>query len=364
MPFEIVRNDLVCMQVDAVVNTANPNPVVGSGLDAHIHRSAGPELLAARQKIGKISVGKAAVTPGYRLPARYVIHTVGPVWRGGILGEERQLYSCYAASLALALEHGCASVAFPLISTGNYRFPKDRALSVAISAIREFLSEHEMQVSLVVFDRESFRLSEQRSREVSSYIDEHYVRQVIRQEYTPDPNGVPWAERPIRAEASRVYEEYAPTVSERPREAAPRAKAVRKSEALRPRRAPAVQSPSLDQLLRNLDAGFSETLLTLIDQSGRKDSHIYNRANVSRQHFSKIRKNPEYKPTKATAIAFAIALELDLAQTRDLIGRAGYALTSSSIFDVIVMYFIEHKIYDLYQINLALFEHDQNLLGQ
>ena len=364
MPFQIVRNDLVHMQVDAIVNTANPDPIVGSGLDAGIHQAAGPELLAARQKIGKISVGKAAVTPGFQLPARYVIHTAGPIWRGGILGEERQLYRCYTSALTLALEYGCNSVAFPLISTGNYRFPKDRALSIALQAIRDFLSEHEMQIFLVVFDRESFRLSEALSREVSSYIDEHYVRQVIRQEYAQEPDRAIWAERPSRAEDSRICEASFEAPSGPFRDAAPHPASPRKSPLARPRRTPAAPPLSLDQLLRKLDAGFSETLLTLIDRAGKKDSEVYKKANISKQHFSKIRNNPDYKPTKATAVAFAVALELDLDQTRDLIGRAGYALTNSSVFDVIVTYFIERRIYDLYQINLALFEHDQSLLGQ
>ena len=364
MPFQIIRNDLVHMPVDAIVNTANPDPIVGSGLDAGIHQAAGPELLAARQKIGKISVGKAAVTPGFQLPARYVIHTAGPVWRGGILGEEHQLYRCYTSALELAAEYGCGSVAFPLISTGNYRFPKGKALSIAVQAIREFLSDHEMQIFLVVFDRESFRLSEALSREVSSYIDEHYVRQVIRQEYVQDINQAIWPEHPSRAEESRMYEAFSEAPSGPFRDAAPQPKVSRKSPLIRPRVSQTAPAPSLDQLLKKLDAGFTDTLLALIDQTGKKDSEVYKKANISKQHFSKIRNNPDYKPTKATALAFAIALELDLTQTRDLIGRAGYALTNSSVFDVIIRFFIEQRIYDLYQINLALFEHDQPLLGQ
>ena len=259
MPFEIVRNDITNMRVDAIVNTANPDPIVGSGLNAGIHQAAGPELLAARQKIGKISVGKAVITPGYRLNARYVIHTAGPVWRGGILGEEYQLYRCYTSALELAAEYGCNSVAFPLISTGNYRFPKGKALSIAVQAIREFLSEHEMQIFLVVFDRESFRLSEALSREVSSYIDEHYIRQVIRQEYVQDINQAIWPERPSRAEESRMYEAFSEAPSGPFRDAAPQPKASRKSPLIRPRVSQTAPAPSLDQLLKKLDAGFTDT---------------------------------------------------------------------------------------------------------
>lgn len=175
MPFEIVRNDITQMTVDAIVNTANPKPIVGSGTDTMIHKKAGPKLLAARQKIGSIDVGSAAITPAFDLQAKYVIHSVGPVWDGGSDGEEALLRNCYDNSLKLAMEHRCKSVAFPLISTGNYGFPKDKALQIAISAFSTFLLEYEMQIYLVVFDRTSFKLSEKLFQSVASYIDEHYV---------------------------------------------------------------------------------------------------------------------------------------------------------------------------------------------
>ena len=326
MPFEIIRNDITLMHVDAIVNTANPRPIIGSGTDAGIHAAAGPELLAARQVIGPIAVGEAAITPAFRLNAQYVIHTVGPRWRGGWAGEETLLEKCYRSALALARDHGCKSIAFPLISSGAYGFPKDRALQCAIRAISGFLMEQELQVYLVVFNREAFRLSEQLFRDVRSYIDEHYVDRKLRSEG--------WGR-------SRNQREFLP-VHECAMASAP---------------------VSLKDLVGRVDAGFSETLLGLIDRSGKKDSEIYARANVSRQHFSKIRNNPDYRPTKPTALAFAIALELDLHQTRDLIGRAGYALTNSSKFDVIIRYFIEQGNYDLFEINAALFEFDQSLLG-
>lgn len=361
MPFQIVRNDMIRMEADAIVNTANPDPVVGSGLDAHIHQAAGPELLEARRKIGRIPVGHAAITPAFALKARYVIHAVGPVWRGGFLGERAQLARCFRSALSLALEYGCESVALPLISTGNYRFPKDQALDIALGVIRDFLSEQEMQITLVVFDRESFHLSEQLSRAVTSYIDEHCVRRTLSREYAPDPNSI---RRDFRSdEETDAFSEFSSAAPPFGFFEAPRAE-LKSAPRTPPKRSQPPKSVSLDQLLKKLDAGFTETLLSLIDKTGKKDSVIYKKANISKQHFSKIRNNPDYKPTKATAVAFAIALELDLAQTRDLIGRAGYALTGSSVFDVIIMFFIERKIYDLYQINLALFEHDQPLLGQ
>lgn len=337
MPFEIVRNDITQMTVDAIVNTANPRPVIGSGTDARIHEKAGPQLLQARQKIGSIGVGCAAVTPAFDLRASYVIHTVGPVWEDGNYGEEDLLRSCYDRSLELALAHGCKSIAFPLIATGNYGFPRDQALQTAISAFSTFLTAHEMQIYLVVFDRTSFRLSEKLFQGVASYIDDNYVETCARAAYGAALGN----RRRIRRRETDtcVLEDgacYAPA---------------------------AAKTASLEDMLKQADAGFTETLLKLIDDSGKKDSEIYKKALLSKQHFSKIRNNPNYKPTKATAIALALALELDLEATKDLIGRAGYALTNSSKFDLIIRYFIEQGEYNVVKINFALFEHDQSLLG-
>ena len=344
MPFEIVRNDISNMRVDAIVNTANPKPVVGSGTDTTIHKKAGPDLLAARQKIGSIDVGCAAITPAFNLQANYVIHTVGPVWDGGSYGEEALLRNCYGNSLKLAIDHRCKSIAFPLISTGNYGFPKDKALQIAISAFSTFLMEHEMQIYLVVFDRTSFKLSEKLFQSVASYIDENYVNDLEFSAY----GAIPENRRRIRRrrdwelEERMVVEECAPCYS----------MPMEPSKAM-----------SLEDMLKQADAGFTETLLKLIDDSGKKDSEIYKKALLSKQHFSKIRNNPNYKPTKSTAIALALALELDLDATKDLIGRAGYALTNSSKFDLIIQYHVEKKKYNIVEINCALFEHDQCLLG-
>lgn len=363
MPFQIVRNDITNMQVDAIVDTANPRPVIGYGVDAGIHQKAGPELLRARQRIGDIPVGGVAVTRGFDLPAKYVIHTVGPVWQGGQQGETALLRRCYEQSLYLAKRKRCQSVAFPLISAGNHGFPKEIALRTAMDAIGAFLLENEMQVYLVVFSKGAFGLSEKLFRNVSSFIDENYVLQTNLKQYgVPDKCAVRGAQQAmvLREQMRRRQEamaedmaDLAPCIEEdgmpSPSFSAPQCARV--------------EQPSLRQLLERTDAGFSETLLKLIDGTGEKDSAVYTRANVSRQHFSKIRKDPHYRPTKATAIAFAIALELDLEQTRDLIGRAGYALTNSSKFDVIIMYFIRERNYDMMQINATLFEFDQMLLG-
>lgn len=322
MPFEIVRNDITKMQVDAVVNTAHPKPDVGPGVDSMLHEKAGPQLLLARQKIGDISPGSAAITPAYGLDAQFVIHTVGPVWQGGGHGEAETLRSCYDRCLQLALEHQCGSIAFPLISTGHYGFPKDKALQIAVAAFSAFLMEQDMQIYLVVFDRESYRLSEKLVSRISSYIDEHLVAA---------------CQRAIREADRRM---------------------VRRSM-----ERPVPCAEDLNRFLERKDAGFTETLLDLIQQKGWKNSTVYKRANISKQHFSKLINDPNTKPSKQTAIALALALELDLESTRDLIGRAGYALTNSSTFDLIIRYFIEHKQFNVIEINLALYEFDQSLLG-
>ena len=329
MPFEIVRNDIVNMKVDAIVNTANPKPIIGAGTDKAVHDKAGARLLLARKEIGDIAIGTSKITPAFDLNARYVIHTAGPIWRDGRSGEEELLASCFRNSLGIAKKMSCESIAFPLISTGSYGFPKPLALKIAVREISSFLMENEMQVYLVVFEKQSFELSEKLFKSVSSYIDENYVSEKINAEY--------------KMSNLRSYEllfEASDT----------------------PRYGTICSNPNLDGMLENLDKGFSETLLDLIDRTGKKDSEIYKRANVDRKLFSKIRNNADYRPSKATAIAFAIALELDLDETSDLLSRAGYALSQSSKFDVIVRYFIENKKYDIFEINSALFRFDQPLL--
>ena len=336
MPFEIVRNDITNMCVDAIVNTANPWPIIGRGTDSQIHKKAGPRLLQARKAIGNIATGQAAITPAFDLQAKFVVHTVGPVWQNGRADEEQLLRSCYDNSLALALQHNCQSIAFPLISSGTYGFPKDKALQIAIAAFSNFLMEQDMNIYLVVFDATAFRLSEKLFQSVTSYIDQHYVDAL-----GPVAYGAAEEIRQLRR-SDRVAPRF---------------------ECAAPMPMAAPSALSLEDRLSQLDAGFTETLLKLIDESGKKDSTIYKKAGLSRQHFSKIRSNPDYKPTKPTAISLALALELDLEQTNELIGRAGYTLTKSSKFDLIIRYFIEQKEFDIVTINFALFEHDQSLLG-
>ncbi len=340
MPLTIVRNDITKMMVDAIVNAANNSLLGGGGVDGSIHRAAGPELLSECKLLGGCATGDAKITRGYRLPCRYVIHTVGPVWHGGMEGEHEALVSCYRNSLALAREHGCESVAFPLISSGAYRYPKDQALRVAVNTIGEFLMEHDMTVYLVIFDRGSFQISSKLFADIAEYIDDHYVdeREMLR--YANIESDFP---RSFNTPNYSVRNVVPPSRVE-----------VKHCE---------MQNLLSDDLFLKLDAGFSETLLNLIDRTGKKDSEIYKKANVDRKLFSKIRNNPDYKPSKTTAVAFAIALELDLKETKDLIGRAGFALSHSSKFDVIIEYFIERKNYNIFEINEALFAFDQSLLG-
>ena len=335
MPLIIVRNDITKMNTDAIVNAANETLQGEDGVDGCIHRAAGPELLQECRTLGGCRTGSARITKAYRLPCKYVIHTVGPLWNGGSHGEREQLISCYRTSLALAKEHNCESVAFPLISSGVFGYPKDQALRVAVDTISEFLAENDMTVYLVIFDRKAYQISSKLFADIAEYIDDHYA----------DTHTDTRRERLRRMSA---FEEQAAALCE---------------DAMPAPMMASVAAGGLDDLLVHLDAGFSETLLKRIDRSGKKDSDVYKKANVDRKLFSKIRNNPDYRPSKPTAIAFAIALELDLDETRDLIARAGYALSSSSKFDVIIEYFIGQKKYDIFEINEALFAFDQSLLG-
>ncbi len=330
MPIQIVRNDITRMKVDAIVNAAKRSLLGGGGVDGCIHRAAGPELLAECRTLGGCDTGGAKLTKAYRLPCKYVIHTVGPVWRGGGQGERELLSSCYRTSLALALERGCETVAFPLISSGAYGYPKAQALQVAMEAVVAFLLDHEMTVYIVVFDRSAFQIGEKLFSDVASYIDQNYV----------DEHADSARERFGRRKSALFEEAPAPMMS-----------AMRQPDV------------GLDQALSQLDEGFSQTLLRKIDQRGMTDAQCYKKANIDRKLFSKIKSNPAYRPSKPTALAFAVALELPLEEAEELLRRAGFALSHASKFDVIVEYFISREQYDIFTINEALFAFDQSLLG-
>ena len=342
MPFTIVRNDITRMQVDAIVNAANPQPCFGAGVDSAIHKKAGPQLLEARKEIGYIQPGCAAITPAFNLTARFVIHGVSPMWEDGKQHELETLRCTYDACLNLAVENGCESVAFPLLASGNNGFPQSKALQVAIGAFSEFLLEHDLQIYLVVFSSESVRLSSILVHNVQAYIDENYVIDYEKAIYggSVDPRH---RERYQRRRRLEMLEE---------RMAMPCAPVPDKSI-----------SPNLDDYIKRKDAGFTKTLLDLIQKKELKNSTVYKKANISKQHFSKLINDPDAKPSKQTAIALALALELDLNGTQDLIGRAGYTLSNSSTFDLIIRYFIEQRQYNVVEINIALYEFDQSLLG-
>lgn len=327
MPIQIVRNDITKMKVDAIVNAANRSLLGGGGVDGCIHRAAGPALLAECRTLGGCDTGSAKLTGAGKLPCKYVIHAVGPVWHGGSHGERDLLSSCYRTALGLALEKGCQSIAFPLISSGIYGYPKAQALEVAMEAIQTFLEDHDMQVYVVIFDRAAYQISEKLYDDVAVYIDQNYV----------DLH----TEAPISRFQAPEFDAF-------------------------PMAAPSsfMEIPSsLEDALEQLDEGFSEALLHLIDQKGLTDVQCYKKANIDRKLFSKIKSNPAYRPSKPTVLAFAVALELDLSETEALLRKAGFALSHSSKFDVIVEFFIVQGNFDIFTINEALFAFDQVLLG-
>ena len=354
MPFQIIRNDITKVKADAIVNTANPKPRIGRGTDSAIYAAAGEEqLLAARKKIGDIAPGQAVSTDAFALSAKYIIHTVGPSWFDGSHGERDVLRSCYEESLNLAAELKCKSIAFPMIATGVYGFPKDEALNIALSTIGKFLLTHEMKVILVVFDRKALELSEKLVGGIEQYIDEH-AADLLRKaeyggEYTSD------IRRRRLAQLERAEELYDLKESDADEVA---------DEATSPITGlPDVAGKSLDDILGGAGATFQQRLFQLIDERGLDDVTVYKKANIDRKVFSRIRCKADYKPKKKTAVAFAIALELDLPTTLDLLSRAGMAFSPSDGFDLIVSYFITKKNYDIYEINAALFKYGQPVLG-
>ena len=360
MPFQIIRNDITKVKADAIVNTANPKPRIGRGTDSAIYAAAGERLLLAeRKKIGEIIPGQATSTDAFNLGAKYIIHTVGPAWVDGAHGERDVLHSCYEKSLALAVELKCKSIAFPLIASGVYGFPKDEALNIALAEIGKFLLTHEMKVTLVVFDRKALELSEKLVGGIEQYIDEHSARLLREAEYGGD-----YASNYCRRETTSLEEaeelllcgKAAPAedVEENVTDETPPAIGA----------LPDVFGKSLDEVLDVAGETFQQRLFKLIDASGMDDVTVYKKANIDRKVFSRIRCKNDYKPKKKTVVAFAVALELDLPTTLDLLSRAEIAFSPSSRFDLIVTYFITNKIYDIYEINAALFKYGQPILGE
>ncbi|MCM1189313.1 MAG: O-acetyl-ADP-ribose deacetylase [bacterium] len=411
MPIQIVRNDITKMECDAIVNAANPSLLGGGGVDGAIHRAAGRGLLEECSKLGGCETGQAKITGAYDLPCRYVIHTVGPVWQGGQSDEEKNLISCYRRSLELAEEYHCESVAFPLISAGAYGYPREQALQVAVSEISRFLTDHDMLVYIVVFDKGSFQISRKLIQDIAEYIDECYV-EAHSMERGRSLSACPQEDAGGLFERNAFWaEEYlgqtkedasgAETDAEQKRHGswfARRKKSASVSEPLQPNAyragaassaAPMMPTPlsmpqaavkkvsqsvlaetsntaaymSLDEVVSQIDESFSQMLLRKIDEKGMTDAECYKKANIDRKLFSKIRGDVHYKPSKQTAIAFAVALELPLEETKDMLMKAGYALSHSNKFDIIIEFFINRRNYDIFEINEALFAFDQSLLG-
>lgn len=335
MPLQIIRNDITKLKVDAIVNAANSSLLGGGGVDGCIHRAAGPELLAECKTLHGCETGSAKITKGYRLPCKYVIHAVGPRWQGGKHQEKELLESCYRTSLELAKEYDCKSIAFPLISSGIYGYPKDQALKVAVDMIQAFLMEHEILVYLVIFDRRSYQISEKLFDEIASYIDDRYVEEHVDKE----------------AEQARYLASKKAIAGDED---------VLLTKAAYPAKKKTV---TLEEALAQLDESFSQMLLRKIDESGMTDAQCYKKANIDRKLFSKIRSDKFYKPSKSTVLAFALALELPLSEMQDMLQKAGFALSHSSKFDIIVEYFVKQGNYNVYEINEALFAFDQSLIG-
>jgi len=352
MAFEIIRNDITKVKADAIVNTANPKPVIGGGTDSAIYEAAGKELLLAeRKKIGSINRGDAVETPAFNLQAKYIIHTVGPVWNGGDSNELEILKNCYENSLNLALKLKCKSIAFPLIATGVYNFPKDKALQVAMSAIQAFLMEHEMKVILVVFGKKAFELSGKVIDNIREYVDANYVEEAKKREYLCDDEPYP-----RNLSQAQIYERrlqrnrrYRDEIEEEEIEASVIEETPKSSAYIKP--------PKIDDLLASSDKTFQEKLFEIIDERGLTAPQVYN-GYVSKQVFSKIQCDKDYHPNKYTAIALCLSLHLSVDDTLDLIGRAGWTLSSSSKADLVVKGCILNKEYNKVKINCILFDYD------
>ena len=415
MSFRIVRNDITKMNTEAIVNTANEQPIVGTGCDRAVYEAAGfEELLAYRRRyIGAAREGDAFITPGFGLPARFIIHTVSPLYIDGKHGEEEKLRSCYQKSLALAKENGIRSIAFPLISTGGFGYPKEEGMRIAVDEIHAFLLHADMQVMLVVFDERATRMGRNLYPDLEAYIDRHYVAEKRVEEYSFKETAFfdGWADKKEQEALKEFHsmhnlrEEQAPYPPERKEEAARRPEPgrpepPRPSSAARPPKGKAKETPkaapkaareaenavfsdmyvgaaepyfaetiadedaAIEEMERRLSERiahradtFSQYLFYLIKEKGLENADVYKRAIVDKKVFSKIKKNPGYHPQKLTALCLCIGAKLNMDETRDLLARAGYALSPCDKTDIIFSYFIENGIYDMIDLDIQLEAH-------
>ena len=361
MPLNLIRNDITCMKVDAIVNATDNSLLVGAGMDRAIHYAAGPGLLEECRRLRECETGDAKLTHGYNLPCRYVIHTVGPIWRGGSHGEADLLAKCYRKSLALALSAHCKSIAFPIISTGAYGYPKAEALRIAVKEITDFLVEHEMTVFIVAHSGEAVEVAGRLFGEITAYIDDVYVNasySVHREPQWiqfPDNDWFGSQDAPDMAKPKSSLEEST-THSPLPTPGKTKKPQVREVW-------PEPSLPSLEEMLSQMDEGFPTMLLRKIDERQMTDVECYKRANIDRRLFNKIKNNPGYRPGKQTVLAFAIALELSLDETREMLTKAGFSLSRSNKADIVVEYCIRSGNYDIFEINQVLFKMDLQPLG-
>lgn len=388
MPFSIRQANIATVSADVIVNAANEHLLEGGGVCEAIFAGAGPRSMRqACSAIGYCSTGHVVTTPGFDLPCRWVVHAVGPVWRGGGNGEEALLRSCYRSVFAEVSRLGAHSVALPLISAGIYGYPVDQAARVAREEAAAFLERaDDVDVMLVVLDRSQLKTAVDRSGALRRLVDETLAPRT-EPLLVPPPSCAGEKDGRVRTfsgfcthcgsrlpDGVRFCTNCGAPVAETEMFSAPMASApcpappASKSRGLLGRlsdlpRGSARRFDGLNDALRNLDASFSATLLALIDERGLTDAQVYKRANISRQLFSKIRSNRDYRPTKPTAVALGLALRLSMDELQQLLARAGLTLSHSSAFDVIVEFFVQGGEYDIFLINEALFAYDQPLLG-
>ncbi len=397
MPFKIVRNDIAKMQTEAIVNTASDVAMVGTGCDTAVYKAAGyDELLAyRREKIGFVPEGEVFLTPGFKLQAKYIIHAVSPFYVNGTEGEEQKLRSCYRKSLRLAKEHGVHSIAFPLISTGGFGYPKEEGMRIAVDEINAFLLKNDMEVYLVVFSDNDTRLGEKIYPNLEEYIDRHYVQNRWEEEYGDDLfRPAEMAEyaaevEEIATEAAAEAMEYAAEdeeIAAVPEDYAARDKGMvpgtvgaPPSDGTSPDALPGsdigfecpeenechVSPEDFEKIFESVLKGrvehvsdtFSEYLMYLIRKKKMKNADVYKRAIVDKKIFSKIKNNVNYHPQKLTALCLCIGAKLNLDEATDLLARAGYALSPCDKTDIIFSFFIENEIYDMIELDIQLEEH-------
>ena len=391
MPFKIVRNDITKMDTDAIVNTANDHPAVGTGCDYAVYTAAGyDELLAyRREKIGFVQEGDAFITPGFGLPAKFIIHAVSPLYIDGNRGEEHLLRSCYRKSLALAAENGIRSIAFPLISTGGFGYPKEEGMRIAVDEIHAFLLQSDMQIYLVVFDEKATRMGRSLYPDLKAYIDRNYVQEKREEEYgnacyeaaaareeaddafLPEENArAPFwkgSRRRLLSERRKRQEtaEHLPMQSaQKPGQAAASfneqaSASIGEMMPAAPDEDEAIEEleKKLKERMAHMSDTFPEYLMYLIGKKGMENTDVYKRAIVDKKVFSKIKNNPQYHPQKLTALCLCIGAKLTMDESRDLLARAGYALSPCDKTDIIFSYFIEHGIYDMIELDIQLEEY-------